>query len=477
MLGYDVKFATGTDEHGKKVEQSAVQLGIEPQKFVYDVSQLFRDLLPVLNIENDDFVRTTEPRHKKAVSHFWNVLKEKGYIYLGEYSGWYDIRNEAYFAEDELVDGKSPLGGDVQLMREPCYFFKLSAFGDRLLEFYNRHPDFIWPEARKNEVVNFIKGGLKDLAISRTTFKWGIPVPNDPEHVVYVWLDALTNYLTVNGYPDIEDQTNDKYWQNVIHFVGKEIVRFHAVYWPAFLLAADISLPKQIVSHGWWLSEGDKMSKSIGNVQDPHKYCELFGSDALRYFMLRELSFGSDGNFSLEGFINRYNGILANSYGNLCKRVMSFIQKSCNCSVRRPVNITVEDLAFNYEVNKSLEDAMPLIEQYSLNKYLEKIEYAIAISNQYIDHQKPWMMKETNQERMQDVLFVLIQAIYRITKFLYPVIPGAAEKLLKQINIPYELSLDPFEEVPDIITINEPETLFPKIDVQNLGTFDVFEKN
>ena len=477
MLGYNVKFVTGTDEHGKKIEQSANKAHVDKQEFVDNVSKLFRDLLPILNISNDDFVRTTEVRHKKAVAHFWNVLKDNGYIYLGEYSGWYDIRNEAYFAEDELVDGKSPLGGEVQMMTEPCYFFKLSAFGDKLLDFYEKNPDFIYPHQRRNEVVSFVKKGLRDLAISRTTFKWGIPVPNEPEHVVYVWLDALTNYLTVNGYPDVEDQNNDVYWQNVIHFVGKEIVRFHAIYWPAFLMAAKIDPPKQIVAHGWWLSEGDKMSKSLGNVQDPHKYCDLFGSDALRYFMLRELSFGSDGNFSLEGFVHRYNGVLANSYGNLCKRVMSFIQKYCNSTVTKPSNATSEDLAFMHEVNKTLEESIPLVGQYAFSRYLEKIEHAAAIANQYTDHQKPWTLKESDPKRMQDILFILLQAIYKITKFFYPVIPAAAEKLLKQINVPYELILDHLEKLPDSVTINEPESLFPKIDSNDLGHFDVFEKD
>ena len=477
MLGYDVKFSTGTDEHGKKIEQSANNQGIDTKEFVDNVSKLFQDLLPTLNISNDDFIRTTEERHKKAVTHFWNVLKSRGYIYLGEYSGWYDMRNEAYFSEDELVDGKSPLGGEVQYMSEPCYFFKLSEFGDKLLDYYEKNPDFIFPTQRRNEVISFVKRGLKDLAISRTTFKWGIQVPDAPEHVIYVWMDALTNYITVNGYPDIENQSSDKFWQNSIHFVGKEIVRFHAIYWPAFLMAANISLPRQVVAHGWWMSEGEKMSKSLGNVQDPAKYCKLFGSDALRYFMLRELSFGSDGNFSLEGFVNRYNGVLANSYGNLCKRVLSFIQKYCANTVSRPINITKEDLDFNYEVNKTLEDAMPLISEYAFNKYLEKIEYAIAIANQYIDHQKPWTMKETNQERMQDVLYVLVQALFRITKFLYPIIPAAAEKMLSQINIPYTLTLDAFEEVPDIIRINEPETLFPKIDASQIGSLDVYAKD
>jgi methionyl-tRNA synthetase len=477
MLGYDVKFSTGTDEHGKKIEQSATKANLDPQKFTDEISVLYKELLPILNISNDDFIRTSEERHKKTVKHFWDILEKKGYIYLGEYSGWYDVSNEAYFTVDELIDGKSPLGGVVQFMTEPCYFFKLSEFGDKLLRFYQENPDFIFPIQKKNEVVSFIKQGLKDLAISRTTFNWGIPVPSNSDHVVYVWLDALTNYLTVNGYPDNEDQNNDDYWQNVHHFIGKEILRFHALYWPAFLMAAGLTPPRKIISHGWWLSEGEKMSKSLGNAQDPKKYCKLFGSDALRYFMLRELSFGSDGNFSLEGFITRYNSILANAYGNLCQRVMSFIQKYCNMTVTRPNSLASDDRKFANGIDSMLLEALPLIKQFAFSRYLEKIEQAISTANQYIDFQKPWTMKESASKRMQDVLFILLEQIFKITKFLYPVIPIAAENLLKQLNIPYELKIVEKEGIPDLITINVPETLFPKIAISEMDKFDVFAKD
>jgi methionyl-tRNA synthetase len=474
MLGYDVRFSTGTDEHGKKIEQSAKNAGIHPFEFTDNISKLFKELLPIINISNDDFIRTTEERHKRAVAHFWKKLNDNGYIYLSEYSGWYDLQNEAYFAEDELVDGKSPLGGNVQYMTEPCYFFKLSAFQDKLLKFYEENPDFIYPSQRTNEVTSFVKRGLQDLAISRTTFNWGIQVPDDPKHVVYVWLDALTNYLTVNGYPDNEDQSHDKYWQNVIHFVGKEIVRFHAVYWPAFLMAAEISLPKQIVVHGWWMSEGSKMSKSLGNVQDPTRYCKLFGSDALRYFVLRELSFGNDGNFSLEGFINRYNSVLANSYGNLCNRVFSFIKKYCSGVIKRPSVITQGDDIFDSEVTRSLQEALPYMKQYAFSKYLEKIEQAMDFSNRYMDSQKPWTLKDVNFGRMQGILFILVEQIYKITKLLFPIIPIASEKVLKQINPSYILNLDIMENVPDSVTISQVEALFPKISIEEIENFDVF---
>ena len=465
MKGYKVKFSTGTDEHGKKVEQSAIAKKITPKAFADEISDLFRNLLPVLNISNDDFIRTTELRHKKTVQHFWNKLNENGYIYLSEYKGWYDIRNEAYFSEDELVDGKSPLGGEVTYMVEPCYFFKLSAFGDRLLEFYEKNKDFIFPISKRNEIISFVKQGLNDLSISRSTFSWGIPVPNDPKHVVYVWLDALTNYLTVNNYPDNEDQNSDPFWQNSVHFVGKEIVRFHAIYWPAFLMAVGINPPKRIVSHGWWLSEGEKMSKSLGNVQDPYKYVNYFGSDALRYFLLRELPFGEDGNFSLKSFVTRYNSVLANSFGNLCNRVSSFICKNPIFIFSK--NFNNDDTKFANNVKLHLQKSEKLISEFSFNKALEEIEKAIYLSNQYIDNQKPWKLED--HERLRTVLSVALTQIFKINKALYPVIPQATEKFAKQLNVNINI-----EELPDQITVNKPEVLFPKIDTTDLSKFDVY---
>jgi methionyl-tRNA synthetase len=472
MLGSDVFFTTGTDEHGKKIEQSANNAGIAPQLFTDSISKLFRDLLPFLNVTNDDFIRTTERRHKDAVAHFWNRLKESGYLYLGEYSGWYDMRNEAYFSEDELVDGKSPLGGEALYMTEKCYFFRLSDFQDRLLDFYEKNPSFIFPSQRRNEVISFMSRGLNDLAVSRTTFTWGIPVPDDPGHVIYVWLDALTNYLTLNGYPN-NDQSSSERWRNVIHFVGKEIVRFHAVYWPAFLMAAKLPLPKQIVSHGWWLSEGEKMSKSLGNVQDPIKYCKLFGSDALRYYLLRELSFGEDGNFSLSGFINRYNSILANAYGNLCNRVFSFVVKSCDNKVERPRDLTGDDQLFVTAVDADLKGSSSLFQRYAFSKYLEKLEHAISLANQYVDFQKPWALKTSDQGRMRDVLFLAVEQIYKITRLFYPVIPICAEKVFTQLGIPMDKAIATDYALPDEFHIDVVESLFPRID-QSTTNFDVF---
>ncbi|GHT88268.1 methionine--tRNA ligase [Alphaproteobacteria bacterium] len=477
MLGHDVKFTTGTDEHGNKIEQIAKKLNKKPQEFVDDISLLFLNLLPALNISNDDFIRTTQLRHKKAVAHFWNKLYGNGYIYLGEYSGWYDMQNEAYFSEDEINDGKSPLGGAIQFMTEPCYFFKLSEFGEKLLKFYDKNPDFIFPLQRRNEVISFVKRGLADLAISRTSFNWGISVPNDPKHVIYVWLDALTNYLTLNGYPENENQSEDAFWQSSHHFVGKEIVRFHAIYWPAFLMAADMPPPKHVVSHGWWLSEGEKMSKSLGNVQDPLKYCALFGSDALRYFLLRELPFGSDGNFSLEGFVNRYNSILSNSYGNLCQRVLSFICKGCDKIIYRPSKLDPCDVEFIDSVKAALASIASLIEQFAFSRYLEQIELAVSAANKYVDAQKPWVLKDSCPQRMQDILFILVEQIYAITKYFWPVIPLAAEKILQQINVPYSLPLSCQDEFPNVVHVNQPEPAFMRIDVSDLGKFDVYSKD
>jgi methionyl-tRNA synthetase len=475
MLFHDVKFTTGTDEHGKKIEQSAQNAGIITQLFVDQHSQLFRDLLPFLNIKIDDFIRTTEARHKKAVEFFWAEIKRNEYLYLGEYSGWYDIRNEAYFSEDELIDGKSPLGGDVQYMTEPCYFFRLSAFYDQLMNFYENNPDFIMPLHRRNEVISFVQQGLKDLAVTRTTFKWGIKVPKDPKHVVYVWLDALVNYLTLNGYPENADQNRDVFWQNSVHFVGKEIIKFHAVYWPAFLMAAGIRPPKQIVVHGWWMSEGEKMSKSIGNVQDPIKYCKLFGSDSLRYYLMREVPFGDDGNFSLENFIGRHNSFLVNSFGNLCYRLLSFIKNHADGVVTKHNTFTEDDPVFDDGVNRALAAAMKEMHQYAFSKCLERLEDAIAFANQYIDKQKPWALKkEGNINRMNTVLSLLLEKTYIITKFLMPFIPIAAEKILRQMNIPYEPIILLKERIPERINIGEPEIVFTKIDPANLTAFDVF---
>ncbi|MCH9012994.1 MAG: methionine--tRNA ligase, partial [Proteobacteria bacterium] len=332
--GLDVMFLTGTDEHGQKVEKSAHAAGMEPKAFTDKVSQNFRDLSATLDFSNDDFIRTTEERHKRSCQAIWTKLMEAGEIYLGSYAGWYAVRDEAFYTEAELEDTEdgrkiAPSGAEVEWVEEPSYFFKLSEWQDRLLAFYEANPDFILPESRRNEVLSFVRGGLKDLSVSRTTFKWGVPVPDDPDHIMYVWLDALTNYITAVGYPDTDCAAFRTYWPADLHMVGKDILRFHAVYWPAFLMGAGIEPPKRVFAHGWWTNEGQKISKSVGNVIDPHELVAKYGLDQVRYFLLREVPFGNDGDFSHRAMVGRMNSDLANDFGNLAQRVLSMIAKNC----------------------------------------------------------------------------------------------------------------------------------------------------
>jgi methionyl-tRNA synthetase len=341
LTGYTVKFLTGTDEHGQKVEQSAQKAGITPLDYATKYSAHFQRLAKTLNISNDDFIRTTEPRHKQAAQALWHKLEANGFIYLGSYAGWYSVRDEAFYQESELVNGKAPSGAPVEWVEEPSYFFKLSAFEQPLLDYYAKHPDAIAPKSRYNEVLSFVKGGLKDLSISRTSFAWGIPVPNNEKHIMYVWLDALANYLTAIGYPDEQSPDFKNFWENVTHVVGKDIVRFHAVYWPAFLMAAGLHLPQRVYAHGWWTNEGQKISKSVGNVIDPYALIDTYGLNAVRYFLLREVPFGQDGDFSHTAMIRRINTDLSNDLGNLCQRVFSQVFKNCegiNDSVRLEIN-------------------------------------------------------------------------------------------------------------------------------------------
>ena len=405
--GRDVKFLTGTDEHGQKVEKSAQAAGVDPQAFTDRVSQNFRNLSPALNFSNDDFIRTTEQRHKVACQALWKKLLENGEIYLGSYSGWYAVRDEAFYTESELTkqpDGTriaTASGAEVEWVEEPSYFFRLSAWQDRLLEFYNANPDFILPETRRNEVISFVKGGLKDLSISRTTFSWGVAVPDDPEHIMYVWLDALTNYMTAAGYPDVESESYSNYWPADLHMVGKDILRFHAVYWPAFLMAAGLPTPKRVFAHGWWTNEGQKISKSLGNVIDPLQLVETYGLDQVRYFLLREVPFGNDGDLSKRAIISRMNGDLANDFGNLAQRVLSMIAKNCANAMPQPGAFQPAD-----EALLTLSDALPdrLRQEYGVqafHKALEATWDVIAAANRYVDDQAPWALKKTDPERME----------------------------------------------------------------------------
>ncbi len=334
--GRRVHFLTGTDEHGQKVEKAAADAGVAPQAFTDRVSGRFRELARVMAVSNDDFIRTTEPRHLAGVQALWRELVRRDQIYLGRYAGWYSVRDETYFAESELVDGMAPTGAPVEWVEEPSYFFRLSAWQEPLLRLYEERPDFILPPSRRNEVISFVKGGLQDLSVSRTSFSWGIPVPDDPEHVVYVWLDALTNYMTALGYPDTGAEAYRTFWPADVHVVGKDILRFHAIFWPAFLLAAGLEPPRRVFAHGWWTNEGKKISKSLGNVIDPVQLIETYGLDQTRYFLLREVPFGNDGDFSREAMVTRMNHDLANDYGNLVQRVLSMIQRNCDARVPAP---------------------------------------------------------------------------------------------------------------------------------------------
>lgn len=438
LYGRKVMFLTGTDEHGQKVEKSAQLKGIKPQDFVNEVSQHFRDIAKTMHITNDDFIRTTEPRHSKAAQALWKTMLASGDIYSGSYAGWYAVRDEAFYQESELVNGKAPTGAEVEWVEEPSYFFKLSAWGEKLLAFYEAHPDFISPPARRNEVISFVKGGLKDLSISRTAFSWGIPVPGDEKHIMYVWLDALVNYLSAIDYPDIDSEKFQDFWVKgqSMHVMGKDILRFHAVYWPAFLMAAGLPLPYRIFAHGWWTIEGEKMSKSLGNVISPHDLIAQFGLDQTRYFLLREVPFGNDGNFSREALINRINSELANTIGNLAQRTLSLIAKNNEGRVPTPGNFTLEDKELLEKIQVTHESTHAITQQ----RYVDckfgdifgSIVEAAGKANEYIDKQAPWTLKKTDEARMRTVLYVLAESIRCIAIMLQPVIPHSAGKMLAQ---------------------------------------------
>jgi len=461
--GMDVKFLTGTDEHGQKVEKSAEKAGIPPQAFVDEVSEHFRDMARILNLTNDDFIRTTEPRHIEAAQKMWKKLEEAGDIYLGGYAGWYATRDEAFYAESELINGKAPTGADVEWVEEPSYFFKLSKYQQPLLDFYEANPDFILPESRRNEVISFVKGGLKDLSISRTTFKWGVPVPGDEAHIMYVWLDALTNYWTAAG----------DFWPANLHMVGKDILRFHAVYWPAFLMSAKLEIPDRVFAHGWWTIEGEKMSKSLGNVVAPDHLVEKYGLDQTRYFLLREVPFGSDGNFSRQSMFERINADLANNIGNLAQRTLSMIAKNCDSKVpaRNDAKLQPQDQSL-MDLVRVTNAGTPSAarEQMQRCKFAEVIGAILAMAsaaNEYIDREAPWGLKKTDPERMHTVLYYLGESIRCIAIMLQPFTPDAANKLLDQLEIPKnqrlfkhltaEFSLTPGTPLP------KPEGVFPRL--------------
>ena len=441
LEGHEVFFLTGTDEHGQKVEKAAQDAGMDPQAFTDQVSQSFRLLAGRMGYSHDDFIRTTEPRHKAACTALWEELVRRDEIYLGHYEGWYAVRDEAFYGPDELTerDGVkyAPSGAPVAWVKEPSYFFRLSKWQDWLLKYYEENPGFIAPSSRRNEVVSFVKSGLQDLSISRTSFTWGIPVPGDPAHVMYVWLDALANYITAAGYPDTGAE-RWKFWPADVHFVGKDIVRFHAIYWPAFLEAAGVAPPKRVFAHGWWTIEGQKMSKSLGNAIDPLALVEQYGLDPLRYFLLREVPFGNDGDFARAALIGRNNGELADTLGNLANRTLSLIQR--NCEGRLPP--VADGAEADAELLAGLA-ALPAtvaahLEAQEFHLALEAIMAQARAANGYITVQAPWALKKTDLVRMGVVLRHLHSALRVFATVLQPFMPGTTAAMLDQLGVPEE---------------------------------------
>ena len=475
--GYDVKFLTGTDEHGEKVAKTAADNGMEAKEFADKNAATFIEMTKTLNISNDDFIRTSEDRHHKASQAIWQKLQEKGDIYLGKYEGWYSIREEAYFTEDELresEDGQmfTPNGTPCEWVEEPSYFFKLSAYTEKLLEYIEANPDFIQPKSRQNEITSFLKqeGGLKDLSVSRhkSRLKWGIPVPGDEDHVMYVWLDALTNYITAIGYPDTSSAEYQKFWPAQYHVIGKDIIRFHCIYWPAFLMSADLEIPETVFAHGFINVQGEKMSKSIGNVLSPDGLVETYGLDQIRYFLMREIPHGEDGNFSHEKAVMRINSDLANGLGNLAQRTLSMIHKNCDGAYPTPGEYTDADNAlFEKTYSQMLDEMRKGANDFKMHRMLENIWRVVADANAYIDEQAPWTLKKEDPERMQTVLYVLADVIRCLAIAVQPVVPASAAKMLDQLKIPTDQR--DFEHISADFalksgtSIEKPEGVFPRI--------------
>ncbi len=436
---YNVHFLTGTDEHGLKIQRSAEKAGKEPKEFCDQISQTFKDLSKTLNLSNTDFIRTTEDRHKKTVQHLWSLLEKNDDIYLSNYSGWYSVSDEAFYNEDEIeeIKGKKiskSSKSTVEWIEEESYFFRLSKWQKPLLEFYENNPDFILPESRKNEVISFVKSGLKDLSVSRKTFTWGIPVPSNDKHIIYVWLDALTNYLSALNYPDTNNELFKKFWPASIHLIGKDILRFHTVYWPAFLLAAKIELPKKVYGHGWILSGEEKMSKSKGNILDPLKIIEEYGLDPLRYYLVKEVSFGNDGNISQDRLEDCINSDLANNYGNLCQRVTAFAMKNCDGKIPTKIDFQADDLKILNKFQENLDNIRSKIDEQNINFYIDFIVNSLFEANKYFNDQEPWKKKD-NLIRLNTIVYTTLEIVRKITFLLYPIIPETSLKALKIFDL------------------------------------------
>ncbi|MDN5346533.1 MAG: methionyl-tRNA synthetase [Clostridia bacterium] len=479
MRGYDVYFLTGSDEHGQKIQRKAQEAGVEPLTYVDRIVASFQELWRRLDIQYNDFIRTTEGRHKRVVQELFRRIYEQGDIYKSEYEGWYCTPCETFWTERQLVEGNCPdCGRPVELLREESYFFRLSKYADRLLEYIEEHPEFIQPPSRRNEMINFIKGGLEDLCVSRTTFDWGIPVPFDSRHVIYVWFDALTNYISALGYGTEDDSLFRRYWPGAVHLVGKDIVRFHTIIWPIILMAAGIELPRQVFGHGWLLVEGGKMSKSKGNVVDPMILIERYGSDAIRYFLLREMPYGNDGYYSEEALVNRINTDLANDFGNLLSRTTAMIEKFAGGYIPAPGS---EESPLDREL-KSLAARVPeevdrALNNFEFAKALSSIWELINRANKYIEETAPWSLarRSENRERLNTVLYNLAEAIRQATVMCTPFMPGVPRRVWQQLGIAEKAelhawdSLAPWGGIPAGIKIARGEPLFPRLEWQGEG--------
>jgi methionyl-tRNA synthetase len=477
----DVFFLTGTDEHGQKVEKSAIAKGKSPQEFCDEVSQKFRNLSEILNLSNDDFIRTTQDRHKKTVEKIWNIMQENGFIYKDVYQGWYALRDEAFYQEDELIDGKAPTGAPVEWHKEESYFFRLSAFQDKLLALYQAVEDFVMPNYRMNEVINFVKSGLKDLSISRTSFSWGIKVKNDPSHVIYVWLDALTNYLSALDFAEDDCLNNanhkfQQFWINAnnspIHVVGKDILRFHAIYWPAFLMACNLNVPYSIIAHGWWTNQGQKISKSLGNVIDPKAEIDWLislgcsnniATDYFRYFLLREVPFGNDGDYHRDHLLNRIDAELANNIGNLVQRSLMMIIN--NCQGLLPANNNSQMLISD-EVNQLIDQYFLAFDNYQFDRAIEAVILIANLANKNFNDLAPWNLKKLGKiQEMNNCLNDTVQQLKIIAILLLPFIPDSANRILDLINLDLKSRNFANLKQPIVVNtkINSPSQTFPRL--------------